>query len=349
MKHAGVCGNFGAHNNISNGQIIKTRVLADQLKTYFGEQEIIILNTFEWKKTPIKLFIECIRLIFLCNNIVILPAQNGIKIIAPLFATLCELFNKKLHYSVIGGWLPEFLQEHQRITESIKKMHAVYVETQSMKQGLIELGLENVVHMPNFKNIKLVSINEMPDKYTEPYPLCTFSRVTKEKGIIDAITAVKELNEKMGKRVFSIDIYGAIEAGFENELNNAILNSNGCAQYKGQVDFNKSTEKLKKYFALVFPTYYVGEGFPGTIIDAFSSGLPVIATDWRYNSELVSNGKTGFIYRLYNEKQRGLLEVLECIYNKPEVITAMKRNCLQEAKKYDASVVMRQMLQKMEV
>ena len=49
---------------------------------------------------------------------------------------------------------------------------------------------------------------------------------------------------------------------------------------------------------MIFPTYYVGEGFPGTIIDAFSSGIPDIATDWRYNSEIVQNGKTGYIYKL---------------------------------------------------
>lgn len=348
MKCVGVCGNFGSQKNISNGQIVKTRVLTDELKKYFGEEEITILDTCEWRKNPLKLFIGCVRLAFLCNNIVILPAQNGIKVFAPLFATLCKLFNKKLHYSVIGGWLPEFLQKGQRIIKSIKNMQAVYVETQTMKQGLMELGLENVVHMPNFKNIKLVSESEMPNQYSEPYPLCTFSRVKKEKGIIDAITAVKEFNEKKGKRAFTLDIYGTVETGFEDEFNNSISNSGGCAQYKGLVDFNRSTEVLKDYFALIFPTYYEGEGFPGTIIDAFSSGLPVIATDWRYNSELISNGETGFIYKLNNRKPTGLVEVLEDIYNKPEMITTLKSNCLKEGKKYDVATVMSQMIQRME-
>jgi len=99
---------------------------------------------------------------------------------------------------------------------------------------------------------------------------------------------------------------------------------------------------------LLFPTYYEGEGFPGTIIDAFSSGLPAIATDWRYNSELISNGETGFIYKLNNYKETGLMEILKEVYNKPEKIMAMKSSCLNEAKKYDVSTVMSQMIQRME-
>jgi glycosyltransferase involved in cell wall biosynthesis len=48
--------------------------------------------------------------------------------------------------------------------------------------------------------------------------------------------------------------------------------------YGGVVPFNKSVEVLKDYFAVLFPTYYEGEGFAGTIIDAHSAGVPIIAS-----------------------------------------------------------------------
>lgn len=44
-------------------------------------------------------------------------------------------------------------------------------------------------------------------------------------------------------------------------------------KYCGTVSFDKTTEVLKEYFALVFPTRFYTEGIPGTIIDAFASGL----------------------------------------------------------------------------
>jgi glycosyltransferase involved in cell wall biosynthesis len=50
------------------------------------------------------------------------------------------------------------------------------------------------------------------------------------------------------------------------------------------------TKVLRDYFALLFPIYYIGEGFAGTAIDAFSAGVPVIASDWKYNSEVIKEG-----------------------------------------------------------
>jgi glycosyltransferase involved in cell wall biosynthesis len=348
MKRVGVCGNFGANKDIGNGQIVKTKVLTEELKKHFGNDQVIIVDTFNWKKNPFKLFLKCLILVILCQNVVILPAQNGIKVFIPLFSILCKIFKRKLHYSVIGGWLPEFLLDNQMVLRNIKSIKAVYVETHSMKKALEKLGIKNVVHMPNFKNINLVPEN-FNTNIIKPYNLCTFSRVKKEKGIIDAINAVKEINERIGKRIFHLDIYGPIDPEFKEEFYNSISKNEIHVHYKGEVNSNQSTEVLKNYFALIFPTYYEGEGFPGTIIDAFSSGLPVIATDWRYNSELVSHGKTGFLYKLDKKnKSIGLKEVLVSIYEKPQLISSMKNSCLQEVKKYDPSIVMLEMIRKME-
>lgn len=348
MYQIGICGNFGLYPNASNGQIIKTRSITKELRNYFGDGKIRQVNTYGWKRNPFKLFVNCLILTFICKNIIVLPAQNGIRILVPFFAILSKLFRRKLHYSVIGGWLPEFLQSNKKIVKYLKNFEAIYVETETMKQKLEKLELNNIVYMPNFKNIKPVLTSDMPKYYSKSFPLCTFSRVSKEKGIIDAITAVKKFNEKIGEMAFKLDIYGVIEQDFEIELNDAINNSNKCAEYKGVINSDKSTEVLKNYFALIFPTYYMGEGFPGTIIDAFSSGVPVISTDWRYNSEIVHDGKTGYIYELKQQRESGLIEILEKIYNDPTKLISMKINCLNESKKYNATAVMEKMIRKIE-
>ncbi|MFC5465584.1 glycosyltransferase [Lederbergia graminis] len=347
MQRIGICGNFGFNQNIANGQIVKTKVIRDKLTAHFGNQHVYTIDSYLWKKRPLKILNECVRLAYKCDTIIILPAHKGIKVFAPLFNILCRIFNCKLQYSVIGGWLPEFLNNNRRLLKSVKNMDTVYVETKTMQSKLVNLGLDNVVYMPNFKDIKLVSYNDLPIKYEEPYKLCTFSRVIKEKGIIDAISAVNEVNKKLGRKAFVLDIYGTVDNKFENELQIALEKSNDNAKYMGLVEFDKSTEVLKKYFALLFPTYYEGEGFPGTIIDAYSSGLPVIASDWRYNKEIIKNDVTGFIYKLDPaNKSKGLEEILMYIYSNPDSIITMKRTCIDEAKNYASSVVMQQMIKR---
>ena len=348
MKQLGICGHFGSDENI-NGQMVKTRILTGELTNHFGKEEIECVDSFGWKKRPLRLFFECVSLSIRCRNILILPAAGGVKVFAPLFAILCGFFRRKLHYSVIGGWLPLLLTRNRWLVRYVKSMTAVYVETESMRKSLLELGIMSAVHMPNFKSISVLDEKDLPGSYKEPYSLCTFSRVKKAKGILDAVSAIKQFNEKTGKKIFTIDIYGSIDDDFEQEFLASVSDNSGFVNYRGVAEFSKSTEILKNYFALLFPTYYDGEGFPGTVIDAFSSGLPVIATDWLYNSEIVTDGTTGYIYNI-TEKDRtsGLIEVLKAVYSSPDSLIRMKKNCLREAGKYDSSAVMRTMIERME-
>ena len=62
------------------------------------------------------------------------------------------------------------------------------------------------------------------------------------------------------------------------------------------------------------------------MIDAFSAGLPVIATDWHYNAELIDHGKTGFIYDPVQPEQ--LRKWMEYAISHPEEFHAMRFSCL---------------------
>ena len=55
------------------------------------------------------------------------------------------------------------------------------------------------------------------------------------------------------------------------------------------------SDLLAQHDALVLPTYHAGEGLPGSIIEAFQHGLPVIATRWRAIPELVIPAVNGLL------------------------------------------------------
>ena len=91
-----------------------------------------------------------------------------------------------------------------------------------------------------------------------------------------------------------MDIYGPVDKSFETEFYEALQCSSEFVKYQGIVEPNKSTDVIKQYDLMLFLTYWPSEGFPGTILDSFSAGVPVIATDWNCNFEIVKENYTGF-------------------------------------------------------
>src|SRR5690554_6005885 len=110
LFRVGICGHFGKRKNLLNGQTVKTKIITEELIKAFGQQSVKTVDTFGWSSNPILLLVKCFLLIKRCKNIIILPAQRGIKVFAPLFILLNKIFHRKLHYVVIGGWLPELLE-----------------------------------------------------------------------------------------------------------------------------------------------------------------------------------------------------------------------------------------------
>ena len=196
-----------------------------------------------------------------------------------------------------------------------------------MKRALEEQGFENVFVMPNCKKLTVISENDLVYPEGAPYKLCTFSRVMREKGIEDAIGAVKVINEKYGKTVYSLDIYGQVDAGQQEWFDKISKEFPPYVKYLGQVEYDQSVEVLKKYFALLFPTRYRTEGVPGTIIDAYAAGLPVIASKWE-NFDNIIDESTGIGYDF--ESIEALISILDEVQRNPECITDRKKCCLEK-------------------
>lgn len=87
-----------------------------------------------------------------------------------------------------------------------------------MKKALEKRGFQNIELMKNCKELQKLSFEELPHSFTEPYALCTFSRVMKGKGIENLIHAIQEVNEKAGSTVYTLDIYGEVWKDYVDEF-----------------------------------------------------------------------------------------------------------------------------------
>lgn len=336
MKRVCIIGHFGHGENLLNGQTVKTKIVTKEIVKELGKKEVSCIDTHGGVKALMSAFCQALTALKYHKNIIIMPAENGLRIFAPLLVLLNLLFNRKLHYVVIGGWLPEFLKKRKKLTKALMSFDGIYVETNTMRKALEAQGFNNVYVMPNFKDLKILKESELVYHHTEPYRLCTFSRVMKEKGIEDAVNSVKTVNEQAGRTVYTLDIYGQVDSAQTEWFNELKSTFPLYIKYGELVPFNKSVEVLKNYFALLFPTYYEGEGFAGTLLDAMAAGVPVIASDWRYNPEIV-NEKTGYVYPVHDN--HAFVTTLISVGNNPDLLLSKKSDCLKEAEKYRAENV----------
>lgn len=107
------------------------------------------------------------------------------------------------------------------------------------------------------------------------------SRISKMKNLVGALNILKNIHE--GSIIF--DIYGPIEDPVYWEECKSIINqlpSNITVNYKGEVPSEKVHSVMGQHDLFFLPTF--GEGFGHVIIEALSSGCPVLISDrtpWR--------------------------------------------------------------------
>jgi len=334
MKKILLCGHLDlkANKETTSGQIIKTRIIKDELANEFSSNQISTIDTHGGHFSIFRIVFQSFVLLPFHRDIILMPAYKGITVLVPLFVIMNLICRKRIHIVAIGGWLDSFVKRHTLVCFFLRKAKCIYVETNRLKDHLDQMHFKNVVIMKNFKRLPTVPYNETSKKDDYPLKLCTFSRVMKEKGIEDAIHAVRRINDKSDKTIYSLDIYGEIDKKYKERFRTVLEKSPEYISYKGIVHYDQSVQTLKEYFALLFPTYYSGEGMPGTLIDAMAAGVPVVSSDWKDNAEIIKNDVNGILFPAHDTE--ALVRTLVIIQNKKEEWNKLRETARKEYEKY---------------
>ena len=345
MKKVCVIGHFGFGKNMANGQTIKTLTITNELVKQFGEAEVIKIDTHGGGKALLRSIIGLVNGFVRCENVIILPAQNGVKVFSPLCIFLNKVLHRKIHYVVIGGWLPVYIKNKSLLRKCLKHFDGIYVETNTMKIALKEQSFDNVYILPNFKDLQIANETEMITSHFPPYFICTFSRVMQEKGIEDIVKAVEKVNTTLDRCVYHLDIFGQIDSEQVEWFTQLKFGFPDYIRYQGVVPYDESVDVLKKYFFLAFPTRFFTEGIPGTILDAYAAGVPVVSSRWESFADIIDDGSTGLGYT-FNDNEE-LFDLLMKIALHPQIIDEKKKNCLKKACKYSPQNAMSVLIKKM--
>lgn len=330
----GLIGRVDPNCTMNDGQTVKTRTVWKMLCDRYGDNDIVVVDTLNYKKEPLRVALEYHRCMKECMDIVVLLSRNGRKLFFPLLAKQAAKNRKRIYHNLIGGSLADNVRHDSHLANQLRSFQVNWVESRDMVTELAEYGVNNCVFLPNFKQIVPLSEDELVVPDGSPRRLCMFARMTEKKGVREAIDATRILCDRDGGDAWALDLYGPIDQDFREEFE-SMLTEAPFARYCGCANPSESVKVLRGYWAMLFPTRWESEGFPGTIIDAFAAGIPIVASRWGYYDEMLCDGETGFSYE-YGGDAVELAAAINRLADNDCQMMNYKVQCLRRAELYSA-------------
>ncbi len=326
----------------ANGEEYKNQMILGFLDPQF---HVSVIDTKNWSREPGTLIRLVLHMLVLPYDRIILSASS-----ASVFRLLDTLrfFKGRLNkttYFVIGGYFPKALADGKYKVRAYQSLLSILVEGEIMKNQLLSLGIESPVHViPNFKTVE--KCYGGPERFeTSIIRFIFVSRIAEPKGVDTIFKALSEKRLEEHHDKFIVDFFGPVEKEYDERFKYNLTSFNNC-HYKGYLDFSNhpeaSYETMSTYHAMLFPTHWMGEGFPGAIIDAFICGTPVIATDWNMNREVIENGKTGKLIPVHDAG--ALADAMLDVIHNSVAWKEMSRQCHLRSFEFDTKKVLQEHL-----
>lgn len=291
MKKILVLGYFGYITNQLDGQTVKTREIYKLLKNN-SNSTCKYIDTQSYSQNKI-LFFKTLFEIVKTDYLIYLPGKKNLLYLFPLIFLFSKISKTQIIYPIVGGWLSDYINTHKFLNILLKRIKILLSESNSLKKQLENnYNLKNVEWFPNFR-IGSFHLKEKINSDSKTFKILYMGRIIKEKGVDSIFELSKKLNV-CNDIEYQIDFYGPIL--YDNFQN--LLNESSNVLYKGILEGDEIYNTLVHYDLMLLPTYYQGEGFPGSIIDAYLAGVPVICSKWKFLPELVIDGETGYVFDL---------------------------------------------------
>lgn len=199
--------------------------------------------------------------------IVYFASIRGMCVIGSAVAVIARWLGKRFIVRQFGGWntigSPGLRGAIVRFVAS--NAHAYLVQSASAVVSARRRGVERVYWTPNSRRMR--AIPESIER-TRCSRFVFVGQVCEEKGVFVLLQAARGL----GAHGIVVDLYGPLVRGMRVED----LRGVPGVRYCGVLEPDAVVDVLRQYDALVFPSFYAGEGQPGAILDAYSAGIPVV-------------------------------------------------------------------------
>ncbi len=274
------------------GPTVKNSILFEELSKHLTIKKI---DTNNWKKNILK---SLRSILFAKEDKLILSVSKNGRLLLPILR-LKKMFKKRFSYYLLpmGDGLNKELVESNWIIRKLlmfglKSSKSIFIQTYTQYNELkVKYPFLSITYFPSFK--KKPKIDFSYNLESDTFRVVYVSTVKPEKGILTLVKAVENL------KAIDLDIYGPIEVDFKKSFLESIEGKKNI-HYRGVLKPNEVSETINKYQLFVFPTHWKTEGFSNVLIDAMIASVPIIASDWNYNGEIISDGKNGRLFEPNN-------------------------------------------------
>ncbi|HUX95580.1 MAG TPA: glycosyltransferase family 4 protein [Bacteroidales bacterium] len=338
MNKITLIGGIAIGTEIYGGEVIKNKILLRFLKGKIDDSRLTIIDTFEWQK---HLFVVAFKILFVLlsrkHKIIILSCfTTGAYYFLKVYKVTSLLIKKDIYYFIVGGSLPDYLAVGKVKLKYYNEIQ-MFAESNHIREKLLRFGINNISVIPNWKGYNFTPVEKPRKKDFDKIKALSYSRICPEKGTDLTIEAVNRINAESVR--IEVDFYGDIQSDYKKIFYDKI-SSKSYFDYKGRIDLtiDQNYSILANYDLMLFPTYYFGEGIPGAIIDCYIAGVPVLASDWNFNKDVIKHKETGLIFEAQNFDS--FYKTLIYIIENKGLIEIMSKNCIETARNFKIDLLL---------
>ena len=293
-----------------------------------------------------RVFVPYIRRIRSAERILIFGSNGFLLKMAPILVLAARVLGRPCYIRPFGGSLDMFCRAlpsvlRKILISTLRHADGVIVQTQLLSQGLGPLIGSSVPIAPGYRALSESDLTQSTSsRETSEVRICYVGHVREEKGVLVLLESLRHLSDS-GKNPVHCDLYGPIYESIDDRFR-AALERTPSAQYKGVLPGDRVIPTMRTYDALVFPSYYQGEGHPGVLVEAMIAGLPIIASEFRSLPELVEHEVNGLLVDPMNVKS--LVDAISKIADDQHLRKAMADKGRQMAERYDSKTVVQMIL-----
>ena len=335
MKKIVVVGSFGFGKDKPSGQRVKSQNVYYLLKEMSNAISYIEMIGI-WKRPW--LLLKMVFDILISDVVFCMPAHRNLVTVFPFLCCVARIRKIPVHYVVVGGWLADYIQNRKRIQTLLKSIAGIHCQTEELSNNLrARYGFENSDVFPNFRITNYVSTSHHTPGVLK---LVFMARINKKKGL-DTIFYIGDLIKKKGISNIFIDFYGPIfdedKLYFEENLNKYEF-----MKYIKALEPSEIYPTLEKYDMMLLPTHYYTEGFPGSVLDAYIAGIPVIVTKWKYATEFVAQDVSGIIVP-FDDDGSEMFKHIYHLANDDTLLSKLKNGAYEKCKEYSPEFAKKKM------